>query len=132
MRPPIVVLGAATGPRAEAFRAALSRLREPPAEFVSYERFLRHPGALAGLLQAGTIVRFDSPDRERASLCALYQAGAASAAAGGYTVLTGPALDQILDRRGPIGSPAQLAFGLRHALTLAAVMARERGGATPR
>ena len=84
MRPPlIVVLGAATGPRAEAFRAALSRLVQPQAEFLSYERFLRNPGALAALLQAGTIVRFDSPDRERESLCAIYQAGAASAAAGG-------------------------------------------------
>jgi len=125
--PPIVVLGAASGPRTEAFRAALARLGEAPAEFLSYQRFLGHPSLLAGMLQAGAILRFDSPDRELACLRALYEAGAGSADIAGFPVFTGPSLDRILHRRGPIGSPAQLAFGLQHALTLAATIARERG-----
>ena len=126
-QPPIVVLGAASGPRAEAFRAALARLGEPPVEFLSYERFLGDPALLADMLQPGAIVRFDSPDRERASLYALYRAGAEAAALAGFPVFTGPALDGILDRRGPIGSPAQLALGLTHALSQAAAIARGRG-----
>lgn len=126
-RPPIVVLGSASGPRADAFRAALTRLGETDAVYFSYAQFLAAPGTFAAAVRPGTILRFDSPDRERDSLKALYQLGAASTARAGYTVYEGVALDELLDSRGAIGSPAQLGFGLNAALTKAATLAAKRG-----
>lgn len=126
-RAPIVVLGAATGPRAEAFRAALTRFRMPPAAFFSYDSFLERPDAFEAALLPGAVLRFDSPDREIASLKALHRLGAAAVADAGYAVLDGAALDRQAGQPGAIGSPAQLAFGLHLALEKAAAIAVRRG-----
>jgi hypothetical protein len=124
---PIVVLGAATGPRAEAFRAALTRFGRAPATFFAYDRFLAQPEDFEAALRPGAVVRFDSPDRERTGLIALYRLGADAAAAAGYAVLDGATLEARLAEHGAIGSPAQLAFGLRLALEQAAATAARRG-----
>jgi hypothetical protein len=124
---PIVVLGAATGPRADAFQAALKRFGRAPAAFFSFDRFLSQPDAFEAALRLGGALRFDSPDRERAGLIALYRLGAETAAEEGYAVLEGNALEARLAQPGAIGSPAQLAFGLELALKQAATMAAARG-----
>lgn len=126
-RPPIVVLGAATGPRADAFRAALTRFGSGTAGFFSYDSFLAQPDAFEAALRPGTVLRFDSPDRETVSLRALYRLGAGAAAEAGFAVLDDAALDTALAARGAIASPAQLALGLRLALEKAARIAAARG-----
>lgn len=122
---PIAVLGAAAGPRADSFRAALSRFGSCAA-FFSYDAFLRQPEALEAALSPEAVLRFDSPDRETASLKALYRLGTVAAAEAGYAVLEGSALDARLAEPGAIGSPAQLAFGLKLALEEAAAIAARR------
>lgn len=134
MRTPIAVLGASSGPRVEAFRAALANLGRPPAEFISYDQFLQRPSVLKTLLRQGTILRFDSPDRDVASLSALYKSGADKASDAGYTPLSTDALDRAISVRGHIGSPSQLIFGLDEALKKAAAIGEECGArllATP-
>jgi hypothetical protein len=124
--PPIVILGATTGPRVDAFRAAVARLGGQ-ATFVGYDHLADDERTLEAALQPGTVLRFDSPDRERASLLALYRAGTADAAEAQYPVLADADLERVLDRRGAIGSPAQLAFGLHHLLGRARDLAHQRG-----
>lgn len=124
---PIVVLGAAAGPRAHAFKAALTRFGRCSAEFFSYDRFLAQPDAFQAALKPGALLRFDSPDRERAGLLALYRFGAAAAGERGFAVLDDGALEPLLAEPGAIGSPAQLAFGLKLALEKASAMAAKRG-----
>src|SRR5688572_15059553 len=72
----IVVLGAANGPRADGFARALEKLGRPPAIFISYDAFIETPGRLADALRPGTVLRFESPDRDTAALAALYGRGA--------------------------------------------------------
>jgi hypothetical protein len=125
--PPVVVLGATTGPRREALSAAMARRGVMDPRFIGYDRFVADPGTLTDALTPGAVVRFDSPDRDRASLAGLYGAGAALAEDAGYRVLSGAALAGVLDARGPIGSPAQLALGLARTLSEAATRATAAG-----
>src|SRR5688500_3656120 len=90
---PIVVLGAATGSRADAFQAALTRFGRAPAALFSFDRFLSQPDVFEAALRPGGALRFDSPDRERAGLVALYRLGAETAAERGYAVLEGGTLE---------------------------------------
>ena len=123
----IVIIGPQTGPRAEAFQGALARLGRPRATFVAYDQLLRKPDTLARVLSSGDILRFDSPDRHAPSLGALYCAGQTDAEVNGFVPLHGKQLDAILSRKGAIGSPSQLWYGLRRALYIAHQVADEVG-----
>ena len=101
--PSVVVLGAAAGPRLEAFREALARLRKPAA-FVSYEAFLTNPATLENVLSPNTILRFDSPDGDEASRYALNQLGAEAAAKAGFAIFEGRALNCLMEHYGAVGS----------------------------
>ena len=116
----IVVLGPSSGPRLEAFQAALRKLGHRQAEYVGYHDFLARPDVLERALSPATWLRFESPDRDPKALEALYRAGATEARMAGYPVFAGTALSEGLTTRGWIGSPAQLYFGLRRTLRRAA------------
>jgi hypothetical protein len=123
----IVVLGAASGPRAEAFASALAKLGRPAAHFLSYAQFVESPERLATLLGPNGLLRFDTPDRDPADLAALYALGLEEAKRQRIATLEGEALAHAVTTKGLIGSPAQLAFGLARALAQAATIARTCG-----
>jgi glutathione synthase/RimK-type ligase-like ATP-grasp enzyme len=122
-----VMLGARTGPRPEAFKAALARQNIQDAVFFGYDDFADRPDAFERALKPGAILRFDSPDRDPGSIKALYAAGHEAARAQGCVALTEAEVDRVIETRGMIGSPSQLALGLQRLLQKAVSVARARG-----
>ena len=123
----IVVLGPSSGPRLDAFKAALQRLGRHEAAFVGYHDILARPDRLEGALTPGAWLRFESPDRDPLALKALYEAGETEARSAGYPAFAGAGLAALLETKGLIGSPAQLFFGLRRILRSAARIAEAAG-----
>ena len=119
-----VILGPSVSPRIDAFQSGLADLRRSPAPLVSYDAFLRDHDSLFDALNRQTILRIESPDRDPVSLRALYAAGAAGAEAAGFQTID---RDAAVTRKGEIGSPAQLWFGLRKALKAACASAESAG-----
>lgn len=122
----IVVLGPSRGPRHDSFAAACAAHWGAPPRTLSWDAFLAAPERLAALIDAGTWLRFDTPDQDVAALAALYGAGETAARAAGFATLA--AADCARLARGELGSPAQFCFGLLAAIDAAAVIAG-RGGA---
>lgn len=125
--PLLVVLGPSSGPRVCALHSACENLGRPPPRVLSYDAFLEAPERLRALLQPGSLLRFESPDRDMNALRALYLAGEIPARDAGYAVIRA---ETVGASRGAIGSPAQLAAGLVAAVRAAAKIAAAAGART--
>lgn len=122
----LVVIGATEGPRAEALRGALAKLRLFEAKFIGYDVAAADPSILEDAITRGTLVRFDSPDRSPAQIAALYRAGSGAAEASGIHVLSNSEIETVATSRGLVGSPAQLVFGMKRIWERAKVIALGR------
>lgn len=119
-----VVLGAPSGPRHNAFVSACRRQLGCTPTYVSYADLSQDPESLRRVLGSRTFLRVDTPDAHVPSLQSLHNDGRDAAAAAGFQPL-GLSLSHggIL----PIGSPAQLYFGLLRNLFIAQKLCAETG-----
>lgn len=122
----IVVLGPSGGRRLAALAEAAKRQGVDAVVPINYAEFVQQPAAFAATLTPQTWLRFESPDENVPAFRALYAAGAGQALKLGYPVLSGTALESALTKRGMLGSPAQIAFGLEHLLGQAATIATDK------
>ncbi|PSJ42877.1 STM4014 family protein [Allosphingosinicella deserti] len=115
------MLGAASGPRHDAFaRACIDRFGTAP-DVIGWDRFLAEPARLAEMLPRRGTLRIDTPDQDVGAIGALLKAGAAAADAAG--IETVPEESEELLAQGDIGSPGQVAFGLIAGVELAEAIA---------
>jgi hypothetical protein len=122
--PDVIVLGPASGSRLNSFSAACAEKFGRPPRVISWSAFLENPDVLHRALSANAYLKFESPDRDFASLAALYAAGEAQASAQGVEVLSVRDVETL--RQGAIGSPMQLWFGLRAAMDSAKEIAKSK------
>lgn len=125
--PLLVVLGPSSGPRICGLQSACENLGRPPPIVLGYDSFLAAPERLRDLLRPGSLLRFESPDRDMNALRALYLAGESPARDAGYAVVRP---ETVGASRGAIGSPAQLVAGLVTAIRDAAKIATASGART--
>lgn len=120
-----MILGPEGGRRVKLLSEAATRAGLTDLHSVSYAAFAENPSALARLLTPQTWLRFESPDGDPGAFRALYIAGGMDAQRARYPVFRGARLEQMLATMGALGSPAQLALGLRNLLSRAKALAQE-------
>lgn len=123
----VVLVGPTCGPRWRAFQEATIAATGAPAAEFGYARLSAEPERLAEGLRPGDVVRIEAPDGDLPAIRALYAFGLPAAAAAGLAPLTGPSLEDALSRKGALGSPSQLAFGLEAAARRVAAAASASG-----
>jgi len=119
----VVVVGHGAGRRVALLREALARLGLPPARVVSYPDLLVGRVALPDVVQAGSIVRIESPDKDLEGERALLAAGADEPDpdgpdADGYDRLTREQVAALQPERGRILPTRQWYLGLCRVLRL--------------
>lgn len=123
----MVVLGAASGPRHDAFaQACVARFGRAPA-VLGWDRFLAEPERLATMVARGGYLRIDTPDQDVRAIAAVLAAGAGAAAA--EAIETVPTGIEAMLAQGDIGSPTQFAFGLAAGVRVAERIAHDAGAA---
>jgi hypothetical protein len=114
----VLFIGAADGPRRAAFLLACQANAGLAVTALSYADALGNAARFEAALAAADYVRFESPDRDAASVAALYAAGESGAREAGFQTCD-PAEIRRGFAQGWIGMPAQLAFGVSHIVRFA-------------
>lgn len=112
-----LILGNPRSPRVEGFQAALANLSLPPAITVPWNDFLRGKTSLPERIQAGDIVRLESPGRDWEVEKLLLQRGAAQVEnEGAFEWMTSSAIENLDFEKGRLWPSRQWFFGLKAAL----------------
>lgn len=124
----LVVIGNPNGQRIAHLQAALSRLDLPPAQVVPYTDLIAGRVRLADVIEPGSVLRIESPDKDFETNRAFLKLGAEQAANEQLAFLSPEQVDQLQFEKGRLWPSRQWYLGFCTALRLIEVQGAECPG----